>query len=303
MLTALRRALRPLRTAPGFAAAAVLTLALGIALAAAMGTVARAVAFAPLPVRDQDRVVVLWGALPSIKHLPVGGPGDLREFAAASPRLRAVAGVDFNGGWPRDVRLGGADAPAVPMTQGVVTGDFFEVLGTPPALGRTLRPGDDVAGAPVVAVLSHAAWRRHFGADPRVLGRTFRSVQDGRPHTVVGVMPPGLDFPRGVDYWVPLRPAWSAGGAFDTTDAAVDVVARLAPGATPAQAADALTAYYRRAPAGASTIAGGTRGTARPLAEAVAGDVRTAFTALASAAGLVLLIACVKKEKQTYELQ
>ncbi|GJG88993.1 hypothetical protein tb265_41740 [Gemmatimonadetes bacterium T265] len=286
MFADLRAARRALRAAPGYAAAAVLTLALGIALAAAMGTVARAVAFARLPVRDQDRVVVLWGAQPSLAHVPLR-LGAYDDLAAGTPGLAAGAAVDYNGAWPRDFALGDPAAPTVRLSQGVVSGNFFDVLGARPLLGRALRPSDDVPGTAVVAVLSHAAWRRDFGGDPHVVGRTIRPVQTSQAYTIVGVMPPGLDYPRGAAMWVALRPMWA-----DTSAAAVDVVARLSSGATPALAAASLTASYRRSPAGHDELAANSRGTARLLADAVVGDARPAFTLTAAAAGLVLLAAC-----------
>lgn len=288
----LRSAWRALRAAPGFAVAAVLTLALGIALTAAMGTVARAVAFARLPVRDQDRVAVLWGEQPSLAHVPLG----LRQFeafAASAPGLASVAAVDYNGAWPRYFLMHGPAAAPTRVPQGVVSGNFFDVLGVHPLLGRALRPSDDVPGAPVVAVLSHAAWRRDFDGDPRVVGRTIRSVQDPRLYTIVGVMAPGLDYPRGANLWVALRPMWAPNGRLDSQHVAVDVLARLAPGGTLQLARDALTASYARAGTRTNALAAGTRGTARLLADTVVGDARRAFTLTAAAAALVLVVACV----------
>jgi predicted permease len=296
MPTALRAAFRTLRTAPGFAAAVVLTLALGIALATAMGTVARAVAFARFPVRDQERVVVLWGEQRAsrLAHRPLGWRA-YERFAAEARGLAGVAAVDYYGAVPRlfGTPGGGADDRPLRLTQAAVSGGLFPLLGVAPALGRTLRPDDDVPGGPGVVVLSHAAWRRHFAGDPRVVGRALWSVERREPYTVVGVMPPGLDFPRGADVWTPLLPYWAPTGQINEQLLAVDVVARLAPGTTVAQAAAELTGFFRRDPARAAQGAVDAVGTARTLPVAVVGDARPAFAATAGAAALVLAIACV----------
>jgi predicted permease len=297
MPSTLRAALRTLRTAPGFAAAVVLTLALGIALATAMGTVARAVAFARFPVRAQDRVVVLWGEQSArrLAHRPLGWRA-YERFAAEARGVDATAALDYYGGVPRLFRPAGAaagDDRPLRLTQAAVSGNLFPLLGVVPALGRTLRPDDDVPGGPGVLVLSHAAWRRDFGGDPRIVGRALWSVERRAPYTVVGVMPPGLDFPRGVDAWTPLLPYWAPTGRIDEGLLVVDVIARLAPGATVAQAAAELTTFFRREAARGSPAVGDAVGTARTLATAVVGDARPAFGATAGAAALVLAIACV----------
>jgi predicted permease len=149
-----------------------------------------------------------------------------------------------------------------------------------------------VIGAPRVMVLSHAAWRAHFGGDPGVLGRALHSVQHGATYTVVGVMPPGLDLPRGVEFWTALAPTAAVNGSLEGTPWAVDVVARLAPGTRPEAARDALTAFYATLSARGQVAYGGARATVRTLPALVSGDARPAFTALAAAAAVVLLVTC-----------
>jgi predicted permease len=288
LLPDLRSGLRGALRAPGFAAAVVGTLALGVGLASGMGAVARAVAFAPLPVRAQDEVVVLWGEnqARSLAHVPVP-LAQLQAFARESRTMSAVSGMDYNGAWLWTFRT--ADQP-LRYKGSLVTGDWARTLGVVPVLGRTLRPEDDVPGAPRVMVLSHALWQRAYGGDPAVLGRTLTPHAQGMPYTIVGVMPPGLDVPRGVDFWTPIVPSTTNAG---TSWAMVDVVGRLRPGATPDAARAELSAFVRGTLAARSPMYAGVDATVRGLPEFAIGDVRPALAATSAAAALVLLIACV----------
>jgi predicted permease len=162
----------------------------------------------------------------SAHRAPRGRRGDaLRRPAGRGARLQRA--------YPWVFRAPGGDATPMRLRGTLAGGNLFEVLGTRPVLGRALRPADDVIGAPRVMVLSHAAWRSRFGGDPAVLGRAFWSVQHGAAYTVVGVMPPGLDLPRGVEFWTAFAPTAAVNGSLEQTPWAVDVVARLAPGARP----------------------------------------------------------------------
>ncbi|MGZ8379061.1 MAG: ABC transporter permease [Gemmatirosa sp.] len=286
-LSHVRVALRALRGTRGFTATAVLTLALGIGLATAVATVADALLLRAMPVRDQDRVVVLWGERRdgSIAHFPFALE-DARSYARSARTLGSAAFAAYEGARPAAVLDGGG---ITRLRRAHVTGDFFAVLGARPLLGRTLRPEDDVVGAAPVLVLSHAAWQRHFGGDRRVLGRTLPLHADGVAHAIVGVMPPGVDWPRGTEFWAPLVPGKAAPGT-DSVFAHVDVVARLAPGATPEEAGAEATAWYAR---GEAPWMADLRGVATPLPRLVLGDARPAMLAFAAAAGLLLLVTCI----------
>ncbi len=287
------RALRAIRRTPGTALSVTVTLGLGIALASSTGAVARGIAFAGLPVRDAERVVVLWGedGARSFTHLPLS-PSDLPALTEAMQGAASIAAGDYHGAqpWPFHPVTEG-DAP-VRLRGSLAGGNYFELLGTPPVLGRALRPDDDVVGAPRVIVLSHAAWRRHFGADSTVLGRSLRSVIFGEAYTVVGVMPPGLDVPRGVEFWTAFSPTAARNGSLESSPHAVDVVARLAPGVTADQARDRLTAFYRTLAAQGRPSYAGARASVRTLPELVVGDVRPVFATFTGAAALVLLVTC-----------
>ena len=272
-----RLAVRVLARSPGFAAAAVATLALGIGLSVAMFTVYDAVLRRPLPVRDQDRIVVLWGeAEGSIRRLPLTHP-HFERFREDPQTLREVAGVLNPRGWPHAVRDG---ERGLALNLAAVTGNFFRVLGSQPVLGRLLRPEDDVDGAERVMVISHRLWRRYFGGDPGVIGRTLTLHEKEVSHTIVGIAPPGLEYPAGADFWVPLT-------LFTRLEAVP--IGRLAPGATPAQAAAELRASFQRdGPVAWRDV----RAVATPLPEVVIGDIRPALRLLSAAAALLFFIGC-----------
>jgi predicted permease len=255
-----------------------MTLGLGIGLAIAMFTVSDAVLRRPLPVQDQGRVVVLWGeGTGSVRKLPLLYE-EFERFRAGPRTLQEVAGA-LN---PRAAALPVRDGQrALMLNLAAVTGNFFGVLGSPPVLGRALRPDDDVVGAAPVIVISHSLWRTHFNGDPSVIGHRLTLHERGVTYTVVGVAPPGLEYPAGADLWVPLVPY-----------ARVEAVpiGRLTRDATPRQAAAELSAFFRRE---TSLAWRDLRAGASPLPEVVTGDVRPALLILSAAAALLLLIACI----------
>jgi len=282
-----RHALRSLARTPGFALTAILTLALGIGLATAVFTVADALLLRRLPVRDQDRLVVLWGQAPDRGFDYPFTLDEAREFARRTRSLAPVAFFAYEGAWPTPIRDGGRISR---LHRALVSGEFFDVLGAQPVLGRALQAGDDVVGAAPVLVLSHGAWQRQFGGDPTVLGRQIVMHGNGVAYTIVGVMPQGLDYPRGADIWAPLVPARTRPGT-DSTVADVELIGRLRPGAMAAQARDELTAYLRRAEA--SPWQRDMHGVVHALPRLVLGETRPALIAFAAAAGLLLLITCI----------
>src|SRR6266513_1043075 len=282
-----RYAFRALRTSPGFALTAILTLALGIGLATAVFTVADALLLRRLPVRDQDRLVVLWSQAPDRGFDYPFTLDEAREFARRTRSLAQVAFFDYEGAWPRPIR----DGERISRLRGaLVSGEFFDVLGAQPVLGRALHAADDVVGAAPVVVLSHGIWQRQFGGDARVLGRQIMTYGTGVAYTIVGVMRQGLDYPRGADMWAALVPARTRPGT-DSTVADVEVIGRLRPGATAAHARAELTAFYGR-PEG-SPWNRDMRGVVHTLPRLVLGETQPALIAFAAAAGLLLLITCI----------
>ncbi len=200
----LRYAVRRLRRSPGFAVTAILTLGLGLGAATLLFAAVHTVLLRPLPFTDQHELVLLWERDPAngSPHNEVSLPHfeQWRAQASSFSSLAALGSTDWG---DLEVR---ADAPFA-LTQRVVSSSFFETLGVSAALGRTFRPSDEVTGAPSVMVLSHASWRRHFGADPAVVGHTLSVVGRDEPLEIVGVMPAAFQFPAGTDAWLPLAPA------------------------------------------------------------------------------------------------
>jgi len=283
--------LRGLRRARGFAATAILTLALGIGLSTAVFTVAKTLLVEPLPVEDQQRIVVLWGRSRDGKYDNVPLFGDQpRDFARASRTSRALARIAFvarEGALVVPVSVGGATAN---INRSLVSGEFFDVLGAHPIVGRGLRPDDDATGAAPVAVLSYAGWQTRFGGDPHAVGGRIRMQRTGVDVTIVGVMPRGLDYPRGTDIWMSQTVATTVPGS-DHPFVEDDVVARLAPGAPMTAARGEITAFFDRP--GAPPIQRGVRGVVHTLSELALGDAKAPVLIFAAAAGLLLLITCI----------
>ena len=288
MLDILRRDLpytaRSLRRAPTFSITVVLILGLAIGMSSAMFTVFRAVLLQRLPVKQQDRIVELSGiASGAASEVPIL-PAQLQRFRDQSRTLQAVAGLAH---W-RVIGESLVDGDRrLVLREAVVTDELFNVLGADPALGRLFRKGDavpwgaGVPGATVPTVLSYAAWKRDFGGDSTVIGRSLRLPKLSWVLMVVGVAPPGLDYPRGAEFWM----------ASDY--GSLDVVARLAPNATPGAARQEFQAFLAHDPDETRYIAANTlRAQVHTLADMVTGDARPALLALTAAVGLLLLLAC-----------
>jgi predicted permease len=286
----LRFAARALRARPGFTLAAVLTLALGIGANTAIFSVVHGVLLAPLPLREPDALVAVGEALR-------GGPS---PYASTSPASffdwrRETRSARLAGYTPQDATLtggcppkaGGCDAQRLTGIQAV--GGLFDVLGVPAALGRTLTEADEAPAAPPAVVLSDAAWRRLYGGDPAVVGRTM--TLDGTPRTIVGVMPRRFRFPAGgVDFWAPAQ--FDAAFRANRDQYFVDVVGRLAPGATVATARAELATVAARMRRAWPQYDGELRIVVLPLRETVVGSARDRLLVLMGAVGCVLLITC-----------
>jgi len=286
LLRDLRYAGRRLRRTPAFTALVVATLALGIGANTAIFSVVDAVLLRPLPYRDVDRLVAVRHSYPSQELL---APVDAAGFARYRDEARSFGGLTaVRARW--EPNLTGQGEPER-LVGARVSGRFFEVLGVPAALGRTLLPDEDAPGRHQAVVLGDGLWRR-LGADRGIVGRTI--LLDGEPHEVVGVMPPGFRDPglRDTELWRPLAlpPEEFAGGRGQEW---LDLVARLRPGVGIEAARAELAAVARRARADEPgawppdwTIA------ATPLVEQTTGAIRPAVLVLLGAVGFVLLIAC-----------
>jgi predicted permease len=284
-------ALRALRSAPGFALVALLTLALGIGANTAIFSVVRGVLLRPLPFPAADRVVRVWHANPSENEprSKVSEP-DFVDWRTGNARFASLGGYWYvPGGSGADLTGGGTPE----HLQGTfITPGFFETLRARAAIGRTIRPEEAVTGNDRYMVLSHGFWRRRFGSDPSVVGRAL--TIDGEPYTVLGVMPEGFAFPAdGIDFWIPLSTIPADGIGRDRGSRFLDVIGRLAPGATLEQARDELAARSRRIAAQEADAKGWTEVTVVPVREALLGEVRRPLLVLSGAVAFVLLITCV----------
>jgi putative ABC transport system permease protein len=280
-----RYACRLLWRAKSFTGAAVLTLTLGIAGTTIMFTLIQGVLLRPLPVHEQDRLILAWkeARTSGSARYPFGS-AEIDDVAAASQLLESAAGVTRNGVGRTVLTDGGVSSYA---NVGLVTGSFFDVLGVQPLLGRTLTLADDNDGAERVVVISSGFWQRRYGARPEVIGRHV--ILSEQPFTIVGVMPPDLDYPTGVDIW---RPTGSVPTSVPFGDAArreVNLIGRLRPGVTLAQATSEITSLSERLDARAEMR--GLVPVVRPFADIVIGDVGRTMLALFGAVGFVLLIA------------
>jgi len=285
---AFRSAMRTLRRTPSWAFGVALTLALGIGLATAVFAIADALLIRPLPVRDQSSLVVLWGNTRDGRtdHYPLLY-GDALEYSRRTRTLDRVAFFAYGGALAVPMRIGKG---ILHLRRSLVSGGYFDLLGTRPLLGRTLRREDDVQGATRVAVLSYAGWQRFFGGDSGVIGRQMKLYYNDAPYTIVGVMPLGLDYPQGVDFWSPVVP--NVGPLDDQPIyAELNVIGRLRRGASIGAARDELTHFFEfeRSVGPRSSVVG----VAHSFTDDVVGNVGPAVMAFAAAAALLLLITCI----------
>jgi predicted permease len=280
--------LRGMRRNPGFTIAALSILALGIGANTAIFSTDDAILFRKLPYHAPDRLVEIFQKdlpNPTVNRMPVS-PANYVEWQKDTNTFESfaawrLANLSLSGEVPERIRAA------------EVTANLFSVLGVSPALGRAFESSEDAPGKNTVAVLSYTLWQRRFAGDKDIIGKTFRANQ--KTYTVIGVTPPGFRFPIGwllseVEVWTPL--ALEAVEKSNRKDINLDVIARLRPNATVAQAQASLETVARQLAQaypetnkdwGVNVILLSDRGTS---------DLRSLFGFLSLAVGLVLLIAC-----------
>ena len=286
----LRYALRGLRRQPGFALVVVITLTLGIGANTAIFSVAHAVMLAPLPYHEPDRLVVLTAKndKKNLTQRPVSYP-NVKDWRERNQVFEQLAGL-------RGESLSLADRSEPERVNGMrVSTNILSLLGAKPALGRDFLPEEEQPGRETVALIGHALWRQRYGSDPKLVGQTL--TLDGKPYTVVGILPPGLKYPgltmslpaSGMDVLIPLVPAPSEQ---NRSFANIRVIARLKPGVSIARAQaemNVLASQLEQQYPDANTNVGVEVGS---LHENLTGRVRRALWILLGAVGCVLLIAC-----------
>ncbi len=230
----LRFSFRVIRKNPLTSAIIVATLALGIGANTAMFAGFDAWVLRPLDFDAPERLIALHETRPKLDQSTGVAPANLRDWQAASRSFEAI--VPFS---RTKFNFQGEDDPE--RVDGArVAAELFPFLGVDPIQGRHFLPDEDLPNGPAVAMISHSAWQRRFDSDPGVLGRTLRL--DGVVHEVVGVMPPGFEFPEWAHVWTPIGIDPDAG----QHDRWLSTVARLAPGASLEQARAEMQGIARR---------------------------------------------------------
>jgi len=286
----LRYAFRVLRRTPSFALAVIAVLALGIGANTAIFSIVNTVLLRPLPFQQSERLVRLFhvpppDAFPGMKTFSVSA-ANFYDWKASARLFEAMAIYRFR----PFVITGNGHADEI-MAVGAGA-DFFEIIGTQPALGRTFQREEDSPGRGHVVILSDGFWKRQFGGAPDVIGRTLQL--DGEPYTIVGVMPRRFTVKAwgatSTDLWVPLAYTEQQRAVRENHNA--QVVARLKPGVTIEQAIAEMQQLSRTLEAEHPKENAGWGATVIPLQELIVGDIRLSLVVLLAAVGLVLLIAC-----------
>jgi predicted permease len=291
LLRDVRYAWRTLLRNPGYALVAVLTLGLGIGANTAIFTVINGVLLRPLPYAESRQILHLDQVAARLSPDPIGFSvqeiRDYREQNHVFSDLAEYHSMTFT--------LLGTKNPERVAT-GVVSANYFDVLGVKPVLGRLITPADESLNAPPVLVLTYAYWMKEFGGDRKIVGRAFE--MNDRVHTVVGVLPPLPEYPEANDVYMPTTSCPSRSSEKMIADRDMRMMtgfARLKPGVTTAQAQADLaaiqnrlaSAYPKSYPASAGTAA-----LVTPVEQELTHAARPTFLTLLGAAGLVLLLAC-----------
>lgn len=280
----LLHALRSLRRSPGFAAVAVLSLALGIGASTAAFSLVNSIGLRALPYLDADRIYDVAENHPT-EVCPGCGVGtswltyldwqrEIRAYSAMAGYREDQVGVAFNGGAERR-RIARVTASALPL------------LGVAPVKGRPFTSEEDRPGATPVALISERLWETEYARSSGVLSSTVRV--DGVPHQIVGVMPAGFAFPQFAELWLPLAPGVSSE---PRDERSIGVIGRLADGVSPEAARAELAAYSAQLERQYPEAQRGWYSIQAPLREELAGDYIGSFTMLLAAIGFVLLITC-----------
>jgi predicted permease len=277
---------RQLRRAPLFALIAILTLAVGFGATAAVFSALYAVVLRPLPFDDPDRVVRLVNTRQG-EEMGASTPDYLAIRDQSGGAFEAVAAAVPGSGFTVIVN----NVPEL-MGGGRVSASYFQVLGVPPALGRTFTEEEDAVGADNVVVLSHRTWVNRFNADRGVVGRPLQVA--GRARTIIGVMPATFDLTaESAELWVPLAIPRDQATKFG--ERYLQLYGRLREGISYSQGIAAATAARQTAVAtdpDRRLPVGNYRVTVRAFADDFVGDYRTLLSIIFGAVSFVLLIAC-----------
>lgn len=280
----LKAAWRGLARSRSFTAGAILTIALGVGVNAAVFSVVYAVLIHPLAFRDPGRLLQLWETHPEFPTLQLTMP-DFRDWRESSKSFDELAAYTLQA--MNKVTL--LDGPRPEQKQATMTSwRLFGMLGVRPLAGRDFTRDDESRQAHV-ALISEALWRQHYAADPQIIGKPMRI--DKEQFVVIGVVPEGRAVPAWADLWIPLSLAEP--GLRDSRQFhPLEVVGRLRPGVSEAQAQAELRGIASRLAAAYPATNGKIGAAAIPLTRQITGEVRPALLAAWGAVALVLFIAC-----------
>ncbi|HXV65181.1 MAG TPA: ABC transporter permease [Vicinamibacteria bacterium] len=281
-MTALVHTLRTFQKRPLFTAAVVAILGLGIGATTAVFSVVNGLLLSPLPYPEEDRLVRIskndlqrgWSHYPVLYE-------ELEAWREASESFEGMAALWYTGPSDKAVTIDGAHRSVSVLP---VTADYFDVLGVSALVGRTFVPADEDGGDAPPVVLSYRTWQSLLASDPGVVETILPIPGDGAGYRVVGVLPPGVDYPASAEIY--QVPRWSKDQYFEA-----DVLARLAPGVLVEEARAELRTIRARLTAEDPQKFGDMDVVITPLLETIVGDVRVALWLLFGAVGVVLLIA------------
>ncbi len=280
----IRYALRTFKQKPGFAAVTLMILALGIGATTVMFTVVNSVLLKPLSFPQPDRLVTVHGFLEQFGDFWGMSPPDFEDVTRESRSL-VMAAWAYDGG-------GTISAPGEPeyVDGRKISAGLFTTLGVVPLHGRTFHPDEDRPGAAPVAIISFSLWKRRFGSDPAVLGKTL--VLEGKSYVVVGIAPASFQLSGDADVFTPLGQSTDP-RTQNRAARFLNVIARLRPGVTLAEAQSELTVIANHLAEEYPKSNKGFTMQVHPLQQELVRDVRGTLWLLLSAVGFVLLIACV----------
>jgi putative ABC transport system permease protein len=276
----LRYVARSFARSPGFFFLTVLTLALGIGATTAIFSVVNGVLLQPLPYPESERIVQLFQLAKTGERNSITQPNFIdwyaqnRSFSALS--LSSPGSTTAVTGLSEPVRARAA----------YVSKDFFTVFGTKPVLGRTFRDEESTTGDPTTAVISTGFWQKNFGGDPNVIGKKI--TVGSSLLTIIGVMPPSMDYPAGMEIWMPHEPDPKS----SRTSGGYRAIGRLKPGVTFEQARGDISTLSRRMKAQYGDETGMVDAETVTLHEQLVGKVRSTLLVLLGASAFLLLIAC-----------
>jgi putative ABC transport system permease protein len=278
-----RYGLRALLRVPSLTAISILTVALGIGTGTSLFSVVKAVLLNPLPYPEPDRLVWLAEVNDRGKQTQVA----YRNFLDWSEQNHSFAALAAYENVP--AILSGGDLPQSTHA-GVVTDDFFNVMGVQARVGRTFSPAEQVRGAAPVAVIGYGLWQRAFGGSPDVIGRTLRIA--GVAPTIVGILPPGFAWPEEAEIWLP-KTIFGDPGVNVRTGHNWRVVGRLLPGVPIERAQAEISGIERRIKSEHPSPFQSKDAAVFSLQSHIVGEVRPALLMLFGAVGFLLLIVCV----------